>query len=112
MTRIPERCGAGTASNRVLDRAISATDEQGHRDRRYRGPGPGKLATVRPMHREPATRIEVERLRNELRHVERRVAQLEHEERMRAAQMPAWFWVMLATSIVLSVLTVALDAGR
>ncbi|HMQ26405.1 MAG TPA: hypothetical protein PKA98_10495 [Acidimicrobiales bacterium] len=64
------------------------------------------------MHGEPASRVEVERLRNELRRVERRVAQLEHEEQMRAAQMPAWFWVMLATSIVLSVLTVALDAGH
>lgn len=64
------------------------------------------------MHGEPATRIEVERMRDELRQVEHRVARLEHEERMRSAEMPAWFWAILAASIMLSVLTLAIDAGH
>lgn len=64
------------------------------------------------MQGEPASRVEVERMRNDLRQVERRVARLEHEERMRSAEMPAWFWAILAASIMLSVLSLAIDAGH
>lgn len=64
------------------------------------------------MQREPASRVEVERVRSELRQVERRVARLEQEARMRSAEMPAWFWAILAASIMFSVLSLAIDAGH
>lgn len=59
----------------------------------------------------PATRPEVDSVRREVARLERRVAQLEHEERLRSYELPSWFWVMIASSILLSVFTVVIAAG-
>lgn len=60
-----------------------------------------------------STRRDVDSLRHEVARLERRVAQLEHQERLRSSELPSWYWVMIASSILLSVLTVvvAADAG-
>lgn len=49
--------------------------------------------------------------RHDVPELDRRVARLEQEERLRSYDLPPWFWVMIATSILLSAITIAARVG-